>query len=239
MSLGRLPRSASSRCRARSPAPARRSSRSAPTPSRSARPTQLDGVDAPGHPRRRVDHDVDAARRSRAARAAGASACAAGMPAFGTCAGMILLATRGARRPRRPALPRRDRHRRAPQRLRPPGRLVRGRPRRRRPATSRRSARCSSGPRSSRRSAPGVEVLARIDGHPVLCRQGAIMVSIVPPGAGRRPAAARAVPEPLGMVGAFEPTDERGATCPATPSGPRSSTRRAPPTPSAASCSPS
>ena len=48
---------------------------------------------------------------------------------------------RGARRPARPAQLRRHRHRRAPQRLRPPGRQLRGRPRRRRarrPAVPRR-----------------------------------------------------------------------------------------------------
>ena len=44
----------------------------------------------------------------------------AGMPAFGTCAGMILLGERRQRRPPGPDQFRRDRHRRAPQRLRTP-----------------------------------------------------------------------------------------------------------------------
>ena len=58
------------------------------------------------------------------------SALADGLPAFGTCAGMILLAADGARRPRRPAPLRGHRPRRPPQRLRAPGGLVRDRPRR-------------------------------------------------------------------------------------------------------------
>ena len=43
--------------------------------------------------RRRVDHHVVPARQQRAARARWPSAWPTGMPAFGTCAGMILLAT--------------------------------------------------------------------------------------------------------------------------------------------------
>ncbi|MEI2652359.1 MAG: Type 1 glutamine amidotransferase-like domain-containing protein [Microthrixaceae bacterium] len=58
---------------------------------------------------------------------------AAGMPAFGTCAGAIMLATHIARRARRPARLRDTRHRRAAQRVRPPDRFVRNRDRRRRP----------------------------------------------------------------------------------------------------------
>ena len=79
---------------------------------------------------------------------------AAGMPAFGTCAGMILLAGRGARRPTRSAPLRRDRHRGAAQRLRPPGRLVRDRPGRGRRSDRAACTPCSSGPRSSSGPAP-------------------------------------------------------------------------------------
>ena len=55
---------------------------------------------------------------------------AAGLPVFGTCAGMILLGHDGARRARRPALLRGHRHHRPPQRLRPPAGVLRVRPRR-------------------------------------------------------------------------------------------------------------
>ncbi len=51
------------------------------------------------------------------------TALADGLPALGTCAGMVVLAR--ATDGRRPAAGRRDGHRRAPQRLRPPAQLVR------------------------------------------------------------------------------------------------------------------
>ena len=85
-----------------------------------------------GPPGRRVHHHLACCSSPPACSSRSATRLAAGMPAFGTCAGMILLADRRPRRPPRPAQLRRHRHRRAPQRLRPPGRLVRGRPRRRR-----------------------------------------------------------------------------------------------------------
>ena len=50
-----------------------------------------------------------------------------GLPAFGSCAGMIMLADRMADGVDRPADLRRHRHDRAPERVRPPGRLLRGR----------------------------------------------------------------------------------------------------------------
>ena len=88
-------------------------------------------------------------------------------PVFGTCAGMIVL----------------DRDHLGlvdlavtAKRVRPPGRLVRERPRGRRARASR-CARSSSGRRGSRRSVPGVEVLAELDGHPVLAREGRFLVA--------------------------------------------------------------
>ena len=82
---------------------------------------------------------------------------AGGMPTFGTCAGMILLADRLRDGAAGPADDRWDRHDGPAQRLRPPGRLVRGggRVRRtRRPGAGRRarSTRSSSARRGSRRS---------------------------------------------------------------------------------------
>ena len=57
------------------------------------------------------------------------AAVRAGLPAYGSCAGMILLADRLARRPAGPGDDRRPRRHRPPQRLRPAGRLLRVRPR--------------------------------------------------------------------------------------------------------------
>ncbi len=53
---------------------------------------------------------------------------AAGMPVYGSCAGMIMLADRIADAPARPADPGGPGHHRAPQRVRPAGRLLRGGP---------------------------------------------------------------------------------------------------------------
>ena len=92
-------RSASSPCRARSRAHAEvLARRSAPSrrgpharrPRRRRRPRAA---------RRRVDDDVDAARVVRACSTRSPSASPTGMPAFGTCAGMILLGAEIARRP--------------------------------------------------------------------------------------------------------------------------------------------
>ena len=109
---------------------------------------------------------------------------------FGTCAGMIVLAAARRRRAARPAFLGPDRHRRAPERLRPPGRR----------ASRRRSG--SPGedlpmhgvfiraPRIER-IGDGVEAVATLDGAPVAARQGSVMVAVVPPRADVRPAAAR------------------------------------------------
>ena len=103
---------------------------------------------------------------------------AEGMPALGTCAGMILLAREILDgRPDQRCV-RRHRHLRAPQRLRPPGRLVRGRPRRRRRCPRRRSTPCSSGRPSSRRSAPTSRCWPRSrTAVRCACRQGKVMVT--------------------------------------------------------------
>ena len=64
------------------------------------------------------------------------------------------------------------------------------------PATTSRCAASSSARRGSRRPGPDVEVLAEVDGEPVLAREGRVLVAVVPPGADRRHARPRAVPEP-------------------------------------------
>ena len=116
------------------------------------------------------------------------------MPALGTCAGhdpagRPTCSTAGptsAASAHRPG--------RAPQRVRPPDRLVRGRPRRGRLRPTR-STPCSSGRPVVERVGPDVEVLARIDGRPVCCRQGPVAGHVVPPRAVGRHRLARAVPD--------------------------------------------
>ena len=98
-----------------------------------------------------------------------------GMPVFGTCAGMILLATEVLDgRPDQRSFAR-HRHRRAAQRLRPPGRQLRDRHRRRRldepfHAVFIRAPKVES-------VGGDVEVLASHDGVPVLARQGNVIVA--------------------------------------------------------------
>ena len=85
-----------------------------------------------------------------------------GRPTLGTCAGLIML----DRAHLGPA-----RRERAPQRLRPPDRLLRGRPRLRGRAAARRVH-----PRPvGRGDGDDVEVLAEVDGHPVAVRQGNVL----------------------------------------------------------------
>ena len=121
-----------------------------------------------------------------------AEALSAGLPVFGTCAGMILLADDGARRPRRPAAVRGHRPDHPPQRVRPPGGLLRVR-----------TSRCPGSATSPvhavfirapvvERAGPQVEVLATLlparragpgtvtaDGppQPVVCRQGPVLTT--------------------------------------------------------------
>ena len=150
-----------------------------------------------------------------------------GLPVFGTCAGMILLADRGPRRPRRPALLRRHRHRRAPQRLRPPGRLA-SRP------TSTSSG--STPPFHAvfirapvvERAGPASRCWPTTRVARCSCRQGPVTAAAFHPELSRRP------PAPPTL-----PAGGQGLTCPAIRSGPRSSTRRVPRTRPGASSSPS
>ena len=80
------------------------------------------------HSRRRIDHHLPAAGRLRAAGTADRSGWSAGLPAFGSCAGMIVLAQQILDgRPDQLPL-RRHRHHGAAQRLRPAGGLLRDRP---------------------------------------------------------------------------------------------------------------
>ena len=122
-------------------------------------PTELDGVDAPGHARRRVDDDVDAARvvgpvrpprQAAGRRPAGARDLRRHDPA----------GRRGARRPARPAQLRR--HRPRPCAATPTAaRSTASRPISTSPSWGRLpSTPCSSGPRSSTASGADVEVLA-------------------------------------------------------------------------------
>ena len=114
----------------------------------------------------------------------------------------------------------------AAQRVRPPGRVVRDRPRRRRVSTSR-CGPSSSARRGSRRSGPGVEVLAEVDGRPVLAREGRFLVAAFHP----------ELTDDTRLHELFLDLVREAAGCPGIASGRRSSTRRAPPTRSAASSS--
>ena len=98
-------------------------------------------------------------------------------PVLGTCAGAILLA-REVREPSR-AQPRAHRRDGRAQRLRHPGRLLRRAAPRRRSA---RGLRCVfiRAPRL-RDPGPDVEVLARVDGGPVLVRQGTALAATFHP----------------------------------------------------------
>ena len=157
------------------------------------RPEQLAGVDAivlPGGESTTIDKLLD----SSELRAPLRDALRDGMPALATCAGLIVLRDRGRRRPARPAAARRARRHRAPQRLRPPAGVVRGR--------RSRSRGLAGGPFPGvfirapvvERVGPDVEVLAEHDGAPVLGRQGAVLFATFHPELVGRPACAPAVP---------------------------------------------
>ena len=91
-------------------------------------PGELDGLDGlviPGGESTAIGADAGS-------RARGAVSPPSRRPILGTCAGMILLAREAVDGRPGPALARAHRPRRAPQRLRPPGRELRGRPRARR-----------------------------------------------------------------------------------------------------------
>ena len=90
-----------------------------------------------------------------------------------------------------------------------------------------RCAPCSSARRGSRRPGPDVEVLAEVDGHAVLAREGRFLVAAFHP---ELTADTRLHELFLDLV-------REGAPCPGIASGRRSSTRRAPPTRSAGSSS--
>ena len=110
------------------------------------------------------------------------AALRAGLPAYGSCAGMILLADRVLDGPAGPGDPRRDRHDGAAQRLRPAGGVLRGRRRDRRASRAVRCTGCSSGRPGSRRSGRRVEVLARVEegeaaGRIVAVRQGSLLAT--------------------------------------------------------------
>jgi pyridoxal 5'-phosphate synthase pdxT subunit len=94
-----------------------------------------------------------------------------GMAVFGTCAGLILPVRRRHRG--LPAPGRASRRGRTPQRLRTPERLFRGRPRRR-PGSTSLPRRVHPGPWVEKVGAD-VDVLARVDDHPVMVRQGRIL----------------------------------------------------------------
>ena len=122
------------------------------------------------------------------------------MPVLGTCAGMILLA--------REVLDGRADQRsfgaididRAPQRVRPPGRLVRGRSRRRRPARGTGPRRVHPGAGRRARSAPGSRSWPRSTRPSGGLPAGPVLVIVVPSGALPRPPGARAVPRAGSMT---------------------------------------
>ena len=169
-------RSACWRCRGRSASIVRCSTRSASRRSRCAPPAELGALDAlilPGGESTTMSKLLD----SSAVRAPLGELLADGLPVFGTCAGMILLAREVVDgRPDQQSFGV-DRRRGAPQRVRPPARLVRGRPRGRRARRGRRSPACSSARPASSARVSDVEVLATYDGLPVLARQGAVVVA--------------------------------------------------------------
>ena len=168
--------SAFSPCRAPSASTRRCCARSAPTSVEVRTPEQLDGLDGARHPRRRVDddHAPDAASTGSTRRSARSR-----RPIFGTCAGMIVLdrehlglvdiAVERNAFGRQVASFETDLD-------------VDGR------ATSR-SAASSSARRGSRRSGPGVEVLAEVDGAPGARARGPRPRRVVPSRADRRHAA--------------------------------------------------
>jgi hypothetical protein len=124
-------RSVSSRCRGRSPARAVLDSLGADAVEVRT-PTDLDGVDRlvmPGGESTTMSMLLEDGSGLFDDCATGSPA---GMPVFGTCAGMILLALGDPRRAGRPAQLRAIDIDGAPQRVRPPGRQLRDRPRRRR-----------------------------------------------------------------------------------------------------------
>ena len=103
-----------------------------------------------------------------------------GMAVWGTCAGAILIAKRVFDGIAGPARPRADGHRGAPERVRPTGGLVRGRPGLRAPrrGVPRRVHPCSV---DRERVGEGVEVLAEHEGHIVAARQGDLLATTFHP----------------------------------------------------------
>ena len=190
------------------------------------------------HPGRRVDDHRQAARLVRACARRSWRGCDAGMPAFGTCAGLIVLAREAEDAAPGPAAARADRPVGAAQRLRPPGALVRG------ARAARRRARADARrlhPRAAHRraSATGVEVVATLDGGAGRGGVRGYHGGRVPSRADRRRPPAPALPAQRGRGASPRSAGiaERRVPCPAIPSGRRSSTRRPRPTRSAASCS--
>ena len=141
--------------------------RSAPTSSRCAYPEQLDGLDGlviPGGESTTITKLASLYGLDEAIRAFG-------RPIFGTCAGMILLDREHL------GLVDLEVERNAY------GRQVASfeADLDARRATTCRSAACSSARRASRASGPGVEVLAELDGEPVLLRDGSVLVAAFHP----------------------------------------------------------
>ena len=140
-----------------------------------------------------------------------------GGPIFGTCAGMIVLD--------RDHLGLGD-YRDAAQRVRPPGARA-----------SRPTSTSGDGDEPLRavfirapwleEAGPDVEVLAEVDGHPVLAREGRLLVAAFHP----------ELTDDTRVHERFLNIVQGGGKCPGIASGRRSSTRRAPPTRSAASSS--
>ena len=104
---------------------------------------------------------------------------AGGMPAFGSCAGMIMLAGRLTDAASGQETLGAHRHDGAAQRVRPPGRLLRARPGHRAAWPARPTARCSSGRRGCRAAGPEVEILATepATGRIVAVRQGPVLAT--------------------------------------------------------------
>ncbi len=149
------------------------------------RPEHLDSVDAiflPGGESTTIDKLLD----SSELRAPLTRSLRDGLPAFATCAGLILCATEIIGRAPRPGAARGSRRHRPSQRLRPPTRVVRGAARRARPRRRRLPGRVHPRARRRTRRARRSRCSRSYDGVPVLGRAAQHLVRVVPSGALRR-----------------------------------------------------
>ena len=138
----------------------------------------LDGIVLPGG----ESTTMDKLARAFGVRDPLRAALRAGLPAYGSCAGMILLADRVLDGPPDQETLGGHRHDGAAQRLRPAGGVLRGRRRGRRACPAGRCTACSSGRPWVEEVGDGVQVLARVAegeaaGRIVAVRQGSLLAT--------------------------------------------------------------